>query len=200
MVAYDYWDLLNTRDLPGEDNDCRDVGGSGQFEDEDFIAQPSGYDRATVYTDEHGEAIVQFNPDVGAVLDPDSNGLCDLGSGTAPELLGSATITADARDPFQLTFVRRPGNTLTKNVFELASKSLDCYPKTNLISVCIETITDIRGNPVVGAPVVFSADGVGDPNVIGMGREFGEFAGSVCPVSPGTTVRHSRRHAVLHER
>ena len=184
---YDYWTLLNPRDLPGEDNDCRDVGGTGQFGDRGFIRQPVGYDRATVYTDEHGEAIVQFNPDVGAVLAEDTNGLCDLGSGTAPELLGTATITADARDPFQLTFIRRPGNTLTKNVFELASKSLDCYPKTNLISVCIETITDIRGNPVVGAPVVFSADGVGDPNVIGMGRPFGEFAGSVCPASPGTT-------------
>jgi hypothetical protein len=187
---YHFWDLLNTGDPRSGDNECRDVGGTGQFGDGTFIPLPSGFDHATVYTDEHGEAILQFNPDVGAELEADLQGLCDLGEGTAPELLGSAVISAVAKDPFQLTRIRRPGNTLTKNVFELASKSLDCFPKTPIAAICIETITDIRGNPVVGAPGVFTADAdKGDPNVIGFTGVFGGFEGFAgqCPVSPGTT-------------
>ena len=47
------------------------------------------------------------------------------------QLLGSATIRAEALDPYQLTFNDpRLSNTLTKNVFELAGKSLDCVPKS----------------------------------------------------------------------
>jgi hypothetical protein len=158
LGAYHYWDFLNTDDRGGF-NDCRDVGGTGQFGRGEFIPLPTGYDEATVYTDEHGEAILQFNPDVGAELDPDSNNLCDLGEVNGPELLGTATITAEARDPFQLTFnARRIGNVLTKNVFELAGKSLDCVPKTVNIAFCVEVIRDIRGNPVEGAKVIFSAD------------------------------------------
>ena len=188
LGVYHYWDFYNTH-RRNDFNDCKDVGGDGQFGDSRFIPLPTGIDEATVYTDEHGEALAWFNPDVGADLSPDANGLCDLGSGTAPELLGTATIAAEAMDPFQLTFNGpRLATPLVKNVNELASKSLDCFPKTNLISVCIETILDIRGNAVEGAPVVFSADGVGDPNVIGMGRPFGGFKGSECPVSPGTSL------------
>ncbi|HSA52622.1 MAG TPA: hypothetical protein VLH10_21260 [Yinghuangia sp.] len=177
---YHFWDLLNTRSLPGGSNACRDVGGDGQFGDGTFIPRPAGFDRATVYTDEHGEAIVSFNPDVGARLTPDDQGLCDLGDSPEPELLGSAVITAEARDPFQLTFERRPGNSLTKNVFELAYKSLDCYPKNNIEAVCIETIVDIRGNPVEGAPVLFSAESEGTPSVIGLSGPWNTFAGNEC--------------------
>jgi hypothetical protein len=49
-------------------------------------------------------------------------------------------------------------NTLTKNVFELAGKSLDCIPKTPIEAFCVEVIRDIRGNPVEGAPVSFSRE------------------------------------------
>ena len=103
----------------------------GQFGAGAFIPRPTGFDAATVYTDEHGEAILQFNPDVGALLAPDGNGRCDLGEIGGPALLGSATIRAEALDPYQLTFNDpRLSNTLTKNVFELAGKSLDCVPKS----------------------------------------------------------------------
>lgn len=156
---YHYWDLLNTRNLPGGNNACRDVGGTGQFGDGTFIPRPAGYDRATVYTDEHGEAMIEFNPDVGAILTPNANGLCDLGEVNAAAPLGSATISAIARDPFQLTFnAPRVGNTLTKNVWELAGKSLDCVPKSPILAFCVEVIRDIRGNPVVGAEVSFTRE------------------------------------------
>jgi hypothetical protein len=156
--AYHYWDLLNTRTRGGV-NTCRDVGGTGQFGDGTFIPLPAGFDRATVYTDEHGEAILQFNPDVGAALVANNQGLCDLGEVNGAALLGSATISAVARDPFQLTFnLPRVSNVLTKNVFELAGKSLDCIPKSPIEAFCVEVIRDIRGNPVAGAPVSFSRE------------------------------------------
>ena len=128
--GYHYWDFLNTTRRNGV-NACRDVGGTGQFGDGTFIPRPTGIDSATVYTDEHGEAILQFNPDAGAALTPDSNGRCDLGEVGPAALLGSATISAEALDPYQLTFNDpRLSNTLTKNVFELAGKSLDCVAKS----------------------------------------------------------------------
>ena len=148
--GYHYWDFLNTTRRNGF-NACRDMGGTGQFGDGTFIPRPTGIDSATVYTDEHGEAILQFNPDAGATLTPDSNGRCDLGEVGPAALLGSATISAEALDPYQLTFNDpRLSNTLTKNVFELAGKSLDCVAKSPIEAFCVEVIRDIRGNPVVG--------------------------------------------------
>ena len=123
------------------------------------IPKPTGIDEATVYTDEHGEAILQFNPDVGATLTPNANGLCDPGEVGAAALLGSATISAEALDPFQLTFnAPRLSNTLTKNVFELAGKSLDCVAKSPIEAFCVEVIRDNRGNPVLGAEVSFTRE------------------------------------------
>ena len=64
--VYHYWDFLNTHSRGGF-NDCRDVGGDGSVRRlETFIPLPTGIDEATVYTDEHGEAIIWFIPDVGA--------------------------------------------------------------------------------------------------------------------------------------
>ena len=124
-----------------------------------LIPRPTGIDSATVYTDEHGEAILQFLPDVGASLTPDSNGRCDLGEVGPAAVLGTATIRAEAQDPYQLTFNDpRLSNTLTKTVFELAGKSLDCVAKSANEAFCVEVIRDIRGNPVVGAEVSFTRE------------------------------------------
>jgi hypothetical protein len=159
---YHFWNLLNTTNRPGGFNNCRDVvsgaGGQIQHNADGFILRAAGINSATVYTDEHGEAILQFLPDVGATLTPDSNGRCDLGEiSTTPALLGTATISAEALDPYQLTFnAPRLSNTLTKNVFELAGKSLDCVAKSANETFCVETIRDIRGNPVSGAEVSFT--------------------------------------------
>ncbi len=156
--GYHFWDLLDTTSRGGF-NTCRDVGGTGQFGPGEFIPRPTGINSATVYTDEHGEAILRFRPDVGAVLAPDANGRCDLGEVGAPGTLGSATIRAEALDPYQLTFNDpRLSNTLTKNVFERAGKSLDCVPKSPIEAFCVEVIRDIRGNPVVGALVSFTRE------------------------------------------
>ncbi len=148
---------------------------TGQFGDGAFIPLPTGIDEATVYTDEHGEAIFQFNPDVGAELELSDDGqrLCELGEVNGPELLGTATITAEALDPFQLTFDDPRTDTLTKRVFELAGKSLDCVPKTPIEVFCVEVIRDIRGNAVEGATVIFSADPM--DRILGAQLEFGGY-------------------------
>ena len=76
-----------------------------------------------------------------------------------PLCSGSASISAEALDPYQLTFnAPRLSNTLTKNVFELAGKSLDCVAKSANEAFCVEVIRDIRGNPVVGAEVSFTRE------------------------------------------
>ena len=43
----------------------------------------------------------------------------------------------------------------------LAGKSLDCVPKSAIEAFCVETIRDIRGNPVEDAPVAFSREPLG---------------------------------------
>jgi len=156
---YHFWDLLNTTNLPNTNNVCRDVGGTGQVSGSGLIPHPRGFASATVYTDEHGEAIVRFTPDVGLRLTADANGLCDLGEiGTAARLHGTATISAQAELPFEQA--QRPINAppLTKQLMHLAGKSLDCVPKTPIVAFCVETIRDIRGNPVVGAQVSFTRE------------------------------------------
>jgi hypothetical protein len=158
LGVYHYWDFVNEGTRNGV-NTCRDVGGTGQFGPGEFIPLPAGVDEATVYTDEHGEALAWFNPDVGAALVASNQGLCDLGPVNGPALLGTATINAEAMDPFQLTFnAPRLATPLVKNVNELAGKSLDCIPKSPIEAFCVEVIRDIRGNAVEGAPVAFSRE------------------------------------------
>ena len=159
VSIYHYWELLNTRSRGGA-NACRDVGGTGQFGPPASIARPAGVTNATVYTDEHGEAMVRFLPDVGVGLTPDNQGLCDLGEiSDTPRLIGSATISAEALDPFQPVFdAPRMSNTLTKNLYSLAGKTLDCIPKSNIEAYCVETVRDIRGNLVENARVSFTRE------------------------------------------
>jgi len=163
---YHYWDFVLSDDTREGSNKCKDVGGEdGQFGNGGgLISGPFGVDEATVYTDEHGEALVWFIPDVGAEVPFDNaadeaQGLCDLGESPAAELLGTATISAEAKDPFKPTFSDpRLATALVKNVNELAYKAIDCVPKTAIEAFCVEVIYDIWGNPVQGAPVLFSAD------------------------------------------
>jgi hypothetical protein len=110
-----------------------------------------------VYTDEHGEAYVQFNPNTGMNLTPDSNGRCDF---YTPGLLGTATIQARSiypDQPVQWDHNNKLSGTLTKTVNHLANKTLSCVPKGPNEAFCVETIVDLEGNPVAGASVEFTA-------------------------------------------
>ena len=146
---YDYWNAFPLVTQYGG-NGCFDVLGN-EFQ------LPTGNLSEAVYTDEHGEAYVQFNPNEGNVLTPDSNGRCDIYTGS---LVGNATITAQSVYPDQIPSYD-PGikvsNVLTKTVDFVPSKVLACVPKGTNEAFCVETIKDLAGNPVAGADVEFSA-------------------------------------------
>ena len=145
--VYDYYDLVGdwTEDPTRGDNTviCRDELGNPR-------PNIAGADHVAVYTDEHGEAFVAYNPNTGFRLTADSNGRCPLTPGT----LGTASITAEALYPDQPVLwdqASKVSNTIVKTVNSLASKTLACVPKGPNEMFCVETIRDIQGRPVVGA-------------------------------------------------
>ncbi len=157
---YDYWDTFTTSYSHGY-NDCYDVLGNP-------IPLPHGKTGVAVYTDEHGEAYVQYVPDSGIVLTPDSNGRCDI-YGPAP--IGHSSISAVSVYPDQPVIWdggNKTSNALAKTVNFASSKTLNCIPKSTNEAFCVETILDLEGNPVEGAKVQFSAQAFqGSAPVIG---------------------------------
>ena len=155
---YDYYDLVgNWVEDPTRGDDtviCRDELG---------VPRPNidGYDHVAVYTDEHGEAFVAYNPNTGFRWNADSNGRCDL----IPGRLGTATITAEGLYPDQPVLwdqASKVSNSIVKTVNSLASKTLACVPKGLNEMFCVETILDIQGRPVAGAEVQFSRTPLGN--------------------------------------
>jgi hypothetical protein len=146
---YDYWDAFTVHYRSGY-NACKDVLGN-------LVPTPTGDDSDAVYTDEHGEAYIQYNPNTGLNLTPDSNGRCDF---YHPGLLGTATIQARSIYPDQPVLWdggNKLSNTLTKTVNHLANKTLVCVPKGPNEAFCVETVVDLEGNPIAGASVDFTA-------------------------------------------
>jgi hypothetical protein len=146
---YDFWDTFTVKDRGGFNN-CKDVLGNP-------IPTPTGDQIVAVYTDEHGEAWVQFNPNEGLFLTPDSNNRCDI---YHPGVLGTATIQALSVYPDQVVAwdqANKKSATLTKTVNHLANKTLACVPKGTNEAFCVETVVDIEGNPVAGVSVEFTA-------------------------------------------
>jgi hypothetical protein len=158
---YDYWDTFTTSYSHGN-NACFDVLGNP-------IPLPHGATGVAVYTDEHGEAFVQYNPYPGIVLTPDSNGRCDIYGPTPP--VGKSTITATSVYPDQPVLWdggNKTSNAISKTVNYASSKVLNCVPKSANEAFCVETILDPQGNPVQGAKVVFNAQSFqGSAPVIG---------------------------------
>jgi hypothetical protein len=154
---YDYWQLLNgfTEDPLRNQVLCKDELGQPRW-------SPRGYDHVLVYTDEHGEAIVAFRPDTGFNFAVDSNFRCDLDLPANRSF--TASITAQSIYPDQPVIwdqANKVSNTLTKVVNIAASKTLNCVPKGQFEMFCVETIRNIYGGPVVGAPVMFSRSPAG---------------------------------------
>jgi len=146
---YDYWDTFQVH-WRGGYNACNDVLGNA-------VPTPTGDDSDAVYTDEHGEAYIQYNPNTGLNLTPDSNGRCDF---YHPGLLGTSTIQARSIYPDQPVLWdhnNKLSNTLTKTVNHLANKTLVCVPKGPNEAFCVETVVDLEGNPISGASVDFTA-------------------------------------------
>jgi hypothetical protein len=145
---------------------------------------PSQNDSVIVYTDERGEAFVDYNPGDGFYLDnliqPDppstiaggndvggpvligDNGVCDLQKLLGDEI-GYSSISASAQYPYQGVDYPNPpaSTTLTKVVKSLWNKTLSAYPSYTGgdTSDFVTTATDINGQPFAGEVVCFSVQG-----------------------------------------
>jgi len=129
--------------------------------------EPAGVSAVSVYTDEHGEAQVAFEPGTGFFFDnlpviKNLNGGCDL---QGIDVLGTASITAVARYPYQpVTMPDRPApTTLVKTIHSDFDKSLTAVPKgpgsdNAVAQIVTASARDIDGTPFADEVVCFSAD------------------------------------------
>lgn len=145
-----------------------------------FYTTPYYPTSATVYTDERGEAYVDYNPGNGLYLNAliapngpitiDANGACDLQS-LLGKPVGTSVISAQVQFPYQSVPYTAPkgANTLTKTIDSQWSKTLISYPKGNVsgvdVSIFVATATDINGQPFENEDVCFSVQGTGNPGV-----------------------------------
>jgi hypothetical protein len=128
----------------------------------------TGATKVFVFTDEHGEARLQWQPGVNADffgdLFVDENGGCDLEGVTFP----NQTLTVAGRYPFQPVANDIPGTgSITKVILNQFHKEVACHRKNNtggIVYVCTASATDITGGGQVfnGETVCFSREPTGD--------------------------------------
>jgi hypothetical protein len=168
---YDNWDTIPLRTVLATDTGCnRTVDFEGGEEDEPRQT-PSGDQTVAVFTDEHGEAQVEYEPfaggfyydAVGAVLN-DNRG-CDLQD---VDVLGRSVISATAKYPGQpVSFPNTTSASLTKTIGNEFDKSARYYPKgtgaananANIVVVHGQ---DVDGSPFAGERVCFYVDDKAD--------------------------------------
>jgi len=183
-TPYTFWTALdNTTADTSASNLCLRREGTS---DSDPLNGPTAYYQnpyyptsATVYTDERGEAYVDYNPGNGFYLNSliksstnpngpivlDLNGACDL-QGLLGKPIGSSLISAQVQFPYQSVPYTAPAgaNTLTKVVNSEWSKTLVSYDKGVVApgvdaSIFLATATDINGQPFENEDVCFSIQG-----------------------------------------
>jgi hypothetical protein len=184
---YTYWSALNasTTDAPPTSNGCVEddptVTGSQteDFQDQNpfqipvkltnhgyasYYSTPYGPTSVTVYTDERGEAYVDYNPGNGFNYSggTDSNGACDL-QPLLGKAIGTASISAQVNYPYESVPYIPPASTtpVVKTVNSEWSKTLTVLPKGNLsgndINVVVASATNVNGEPFSGEEVCISA-------------------------------------------
>jgi hypothetical protein len=135
---------------------------------------PAGDQSVVVYTDEHGEAQVEYNPggargngfyfDNLPVIHND-NGGCDL---EGIDVLGTSAISATARYPYQpVSDPDKTSGTITKTVHSLFTKTLSYYPKgpgtaNSTSRIVVAHAQDIDGAPFANEKVCFFVDNEAD--------------------------------------
>ncbi len=169
---YDYWSIAGTlRTAVPSPTTC--LRRSDQ--DPAYRQTPSGAQSVAVYTDEHGEAQVDYNPGGGdgsgfyfdnlpGAIHND-NGGCDLED---VDVLGTSSITATARYPYQpVSDPDKVSAPLTKTVKNLFTKFLSYYPKgpgtaNSTARIVVAHAQDIDGSPFAGERVCFFVDDEAD--------------------------------------
>jgi hypothetical protein len=162
---YDFWSIADTlRTAVPSPTTC--LRRSDQ--ETPYRLTPAGAQSVAVYTDEHGEAQVEYNPggaggngfyfdNIPGVIFND-NGGCDL---EGIDVLGTSSITATARYPYQP--VSDPDHTsapLTKRVHSLFTKTISYFPKgpgeaNSNARIVVVHAQDIDGAPFANEKVCF---------------------------------------------
>jgi hypothetical protein len=169
---YDYWSIANTlrSAVPSATTCLRRSDAEPAYR-----LTPSGAQSVAVYTDEHGEAQVRYNPggaggsgfyfdNIAGVIHND-NGGCDL---EGIDVLGTSAISATARYPYQpVSDPDKTSRTITKTVHNLFTKTLSYYPKgpgaaNSNARIVVAHAQDIDGAPFVGEKVCFFVDDEAD--------------------------------------
>ncbi len=156
---YDYWDLVGGWAEDPLRNPqrliCRDSAGNNLY-------SPAGWDHVAVYTDEHGQAFVEYDPDTGynfATL----NGACDLDLPANRSFTSMISATAIYPDqPVIWDRANKTSGSITKVTNIAASKTLSCVPKGPMSMFCVETVRDIYGRLQAGVDVRFTRSPRGD--------------------------------------
>jgi len=156
---YRNWDILNGVGETGINNCLTALGQTIPLEGTGANNFVSG----TVYTDEHGNAEVLFNPNGGFNLTADANNRC--AAFVSGPTTFTSTISIKAVYPYKKVAPAQAAGPLTKTVTTAALKALACTRKGLNEAFCVETIRDIFGNPVAGAPVKFTANSTGNANI-----------------------------------
>jgi hypothetical protein len=162
---YDFWSIADTlRTAVPSPTTC--LRRSDQ--ETPYRLTPSGAQSVAVYTDEHGEAQVEYNPggaggngfyfdNIPGVIFND-NGGCDL---QGIDVLGTSSITATARYPYQpVSDPDRTSAPLTKKVHSLFTKTISYYPKgpgeaNGNARIVVVHAQDIDGAPFANEKVCF---------------------------------------------
>jgi hypothetical protein len=167
---YTFWKALNVSSSDtGGSNGClraTPYGYRNQDMGPEYYQLPDYPTQLTVYTDERGEAYVDYNPGTGFPtpnVTIDNNGACDL-QNLLGKTIGTASISAQAEYPYESVPYQAPASVtpVVKSVVSQWSKTLAAYPKNNLsgqASVVVATATDVNGEPFVGETVCFAAPG-----------------------------------------
>jgi hypothetical protein len=154
---YRFWDIAEVRqEAVATPTLCVDPPRQG------FRPTPSGPQDVAVYTDEHGEAQVQFNAGLGFffdefVVDETQRACLPVG------IIGTANITAQVQYPFQpTTHAGVTSNILQKRIESLFHKGIICVPKPREEDdkvLCVAFGRDIDGTPLTGERVCVTALG-----------------------------------------
>lgn len=172
---YDNWDTFPLAWAHDGPTDCnltvswrRTLGINGGYDVPRRM--PYGPQTVAVYTDEHGEAQVEYRPGTGFYFDNlatvmNDNRGCDLQD---IDVLGTSDINAVARYPYQpVDDPPRTSSTIQKTVHSLFDKSLSYYPKGEVTGsntangnarIVVAHANDIDGSPFSNELVCWMLD------------------------------------------
>jgi hypothetical protein len=164
---YHFWNTAVLDSNVATPTSCLNSGSNPPAGDGTFRQTPSGPNEVDVYTDQNGEAQVQYVPGEGYYFDnlgADMNldGGCDLQGITT---LGTASITATAEYPYKPTnFPQEKSAPVTETVHSLFDKALSYVPKGSSAAdqnsrIVISHAQDIDGTPYADETVCFTTNG-----------------------------------------